>query len=79
MIDSYVRMFSFHMLSHHMTTVSFRLLRKNLGNLRKVHCAPQQKIARTPMLLQVPGGGGYFLVKANGDILLCGVEYSRLD
>ena len=37
MVDSYVRMFHFirrPMLLHHMTLVSFRIIRKNFGNLR---------------------------------------------
>ena len=43
------------MLVHRMTLFSFRLFRKNLGNLREffgqmVHRPPWQKIARTPML-----------------------------
>ena len=43
------------MLVHHMTLVSFRLLCKNLDNLREflgqmVHRPHWQKIARTPML-----------------------------
>ena len=42
------------MLAHGMTLLSFRLFRKNLGNLReffgqKVHRPPGKKIARTPM------------------------------
>ena len=42
------------MLVHRMTLFSFRLFRKNLGNLREffgqmVHRPPWQKIARTPM------------------------------
>ena len=46
------------MLVHHMTLVSFRLLRKNLGNLRerlgKWFTVPSaKKIARTPMLIRV--------------------------
>ena len=58
MIDSYVRIFLLHicrpMLLHRMTLVSFRMFRKNLGNLGEVVCANQftarwQKIARTPM------------------------------
>ena len=42
---------------HHMTLVSFRLFRKNLGNLREflgkwsTVPTPRQKITRTPMLI----------------------------
>ena len=41
-------------LVHRMTLFSFRLFRKNLGNLREffgqmVHRPPWQKISRTPM------------------------------
>ena len=45
------------MLVHHMTFVSFRLFRKNLGNLREflgkwsTAPTPWQKITRTPMLI----------------------------
>ena len=50
------------MLLHHMTLVSFRLLRKNLGNLSKVLSKwstappplPWQNIFRTPMLQPEP-------------------------
>ena len=55
------------MLSHRMTVVSFRLFRKNLGNLgelfeQMVYRPPWQKIARTPMhrALMPKGQEGYF-------------------
>ena len=58
MIDSYVRMFLLPicrpMLLHRMTLVSFRMFRKNLGNLGElfvqISLPPAgKKIARTPM------------------------------
>ena len=49
-------------LLHHMGLVSFRLFCENLGNLQEffgqmVYCAPWPKIARTPMLMRMAGGG----------------------
>ena len=58
MTDSFDRIFSLHicrpMSVHSMTLASFRLSRKNLGNLREffgqmVHRPSWQKTARTPM------------------------------